>query len=250
MAPKLNILTFHRIVKHQGNDWTDVKLDLFKSLLTNAIKNKQHIVSIDNWSENNYGDLAFSFDDGHLSDYEIIFPLLQKFNIYATFFIVPKFVGKEGYMTWFQIKKMSDFGMEIASHSESHPYLTTLPKEELIKELRNSKTIIENNIGKKVNSFSYPYGDCSKKTHNLVRLVGYKNICNSNPGLTHNNMKVFARNSINYLSRIENIKSILKPKTTLILKNKISYIIYFSIKRALGINNYLKLRGFFFGFRG
>ena len=45
MMSNLNILVFHGIVEHEANNWTDVKLDLFNSLLTNAIKNQQHIVN-------------------------------------------------------------------------------------------------------------------------------------------------------------------------------------------------------------
>jgi len=42
MAPSLNILIFHRIIEHESNDWTDVRLDLFKGLLTNAIKHQEN----------------------------------------------------------------------------------------------------------------------------------------------------------------------------------------------------------------
>ena len=175
----INVLIFHRIVKYDNDSWTDVKLCLLESLLANAVKNRKHVVTIDHWRLNNSGDLALSFDDGYLSDYDIVFPLLKKFDFHATFFVVPEFVGKEGYMKWEQVKEMSDSGMEIGSHSLSHKYLTALSDQDMIKELQNSKNIIESHISKEVTSFSCPYGDYSGKVYKFATMVGYKNICNS-----------------------------------------------------------------------
>ena len=180
----LNVLVFHRVVEGDISEWADVKVSLFKQFLITAKSNNQVIVSINDWSKNNFGDLAFSFDDGYLSDYEVVFPLLIKFNIFATFFIVPEFVNQKGYMTWIQIKEMSDAGMEIGSHSMTHPYMTTLPTEQLLRELKDSKMQIEQCIDKEVVSFAYPFGDCSGQTHKAAIEVGYKNICISRPGMS------------------------------------------------------------------
>ncbi len=238
----LNVLVFHRIVENEISKWADVKLNLFEKLLTTIKDNNQVIVSINDWSKNHRGDLALSFDDGHLSDFEIVFPLLMEFDVFATFFIVPEFVGQKGYMTWSQIKEMSDSGMEIGSHSRSHLYLTTLPENELFEELKKSKTIIEENIGKEVRSFAYPYGDCSKKTYNFAIGVGYKNICNSKPGLCKPRVSTLNRNSVHSNITIDEIGRLLNPSAGEIFKKQVGYFIRHGLKRALGINNYIKLK--------
>jgi peptidoglycan/xylan/chitin deacetylase (PgdA/CDA1 family) len=122
----LNILVFHKVVENEANEWADVRLALFIQLLETSKRHKQKIVSIDSWTENNSGELALSFDDGHGSDFDIVLPLLQEYDIQGTFFVTPNYVGKKGYMSWGQIKTLSEAGMEIGSHSMNHPYMTTL----------------------------------------------------------------------------------------------------------------------------
>jgi peptidoglycan/xylan/chitin deacetylase (PgdA/CDA1 family) len=238
----LNVLVFHRVVESEISEWSDVKLSLFKQLLITAKGNNQVIVSINDWSKNHCGDLAFSFDDGYSSDYEIVFPLLIKFDVVATFFIVPELVNQKGYMTWNQIKEMSDAGMEIGSHSMTHPYITTLPTEQLLRELKDSKMQIEKYIGKEVVSFAYPFGDCSGRTHKAAIEAGYKNICTSKPGLCKSKISTLGRNSVHSNIAVDKSDQLLNPSARTIFKKKTGYSIRYGLKRVLGVNNYIKLR--------
>ena len=52
-----------------------------------------------------------------------------------------------------------DAGHEIGTHSRTHPYMSTLSKEQIIDELTTSKTAIEEITGQKVTLFRPPYGD-------------------------------------------------------------------------------------------
>ena len=146
--PNLNILVFHKIVEDEINEWADVKLALFTQLLETAKRSNQAIVTIDDWAGNNSSELALSFDDGHISDFDIVLPLLKEYGAQGTFFITPNFVGKEGYMSWGQIRDLGEAGMEIGSHSLTHPYMTTLSSEQLSIELKDSKAQIERHTGK------------------------------------------------------------------------------------------------------
>tara|TARA_B110000967_G_scaffold208961_1_gene263049 strand:+ start:4431 stop:5168 length:738 start_codon:yes stop_codon:yes gene_type:complete len=242
----LNVLVFHRVVEDEISEWSDVKLSLFKQLLITAKCNNQIIVSINDWSKNYFGDLAFSFDDGCLSDYEVVFPLLIKFNVLATFFIVPKLVNQKGYMTWNQIKEMSDAGMEIASHSMTHPYMTTLPAEQLLRELKDSKIQIERYIGKEVTSFAYPFGDCTGRTHKAAIEVGYKNICTSRPGICKSKIKILNRNSIHSNIVVSESNQLLNPNFNSIMKRQTGYLVRHVLKRFLGVSRYIKLRNFIY----
>ncbi len=242
ITSKLNILVFHRIVENKTNEWADVELALFVQLLEAAKRNKQKIVSISHWTENNTGDLTLSFDDGHSSDFDIVLPLLQEYGAQGTFFVTPSYVGRKGYMSWEQIKALSEAGMEIGSHSLGHPYMTTLPIEQLLIELKDSKAQIEQHIGKEVVSFAYPFGDCSEKTHKVAKAVGYKNICTSKPGLCKPKMSSLDRNSVHSNINSDQFNQLLNPSKVLIFKQQIGYSIRYGLKRALGVNNYIKLR--------
>lgn len=242
----LNILVFHKIVENNVSEWADVKLALFIQLLEFANANNQAIVSIGNWANNSSGNLALSFDDGYVSDFEIVFPLLQEYDAQGTFFVTPGYVGKEGYMSWDQIKALSEAGMEIGSHSLNHTYLTTLSLEQLLTELKDSKVQIERYIGKEVVSFAYPFGDCSGATHKAAIEVGYKNICTSKPGLCKPKANTLSRNSVHSNITTGQFDQLLNPSTSTIFKKQTSYSIRYGLKRVLGVNNYIKLRDYIY----
>ncbi len=239
----INAITLHKITNNSTKAWEDVNMDYFKVLLDSVQGNgKFPPTSIVDWCKTGVGNIALTFDDGHLSDYELVFPLLQQYDAKATFFIVSDFVGKKGYVSWSQLREMSDANMEIASHSKTHPYLTTLSKKNLTIELYESKQKIEQNIGIQVNSFAYPYGDCSQKTHNIAFDLGYNHICNSKPGLTKERHRIIARNSITSIDKIIDIDLVLQPSFNDLLVKRANYMIRSSLKKMLGIEGYIRLR--------
>jgi len=239
---KLNILVLHSIVQDQPREWADVKLDRLTELLTTIQKNHLSITRIDHWQETGLGQVALSFDDGHVSDYDIVLPLLQEHDASATFFITSNFVGREGYLSWTQVKRMHEAGMEIGSHSLSHPYSTTISQEELMIEMQQSKFQIEQKIGAEVRSFAYPYGDYSQRTHQTALAAGYKYIFTSKPGLCKKNSVIMERNSIHSNTITQDIEKLLNPSRLYLLQQKFKYAIRHILKRSLGVNNYLKLK--------
>jgi len=239
---KLNILVLHSIVQDQPREWADVKLDRLTELLTSIQQNHQSITRIDHWQETGLGQVALSFDDGHVSDYDIVLPLLQAHDATATFFITSNFVGREGYLSWAQVKRLHEAGMEIGSHSLSHPYSTTISQEELMIEMQQSKFQIEQKIGAEVRSFAYPYGDYSQRTHQTAIAAGYKYICTSKPGLCKTNSVIMERNSIHSNTITQDIEKLLNPSRLYLLQQKFKYAIRHILKRSLGVNNYLKLK--------
>jgi peptidoglycan/xylan/chitin deacetylase (PgdA/CDA1 family) len=217
-------------------------LDFFTDLLK-FIKNRNlKVTSINNWQKNNIGDIVLTFDDGFSSDFELVYPLLKQMNITATFFIVSDFVGNKGYMTWENIKQLSDSGMEIASHSVTHKYLNALNDKKIFFELNNSKIKIEQMIGKEVSSFAYPFGSCSRKTHKFAAEAGYKNICNSKPGLCRFNSTILSRNSIHSNLNSSNIDRLVFPNQFELTIQKFGYLVRNGLKQTLGVKNYIKLR--------
>jgi len=70
-------------------------------------------------------------------------------------------------LTWDEVRSMSQAGMEIGSHTVTHPNLAQLEKRSLFEELIHSKQKIEKEIGKEVISIAYPTG----KEANHNRLV-------------------------------------------------------------------------------
>ena len=61
-------------------------------------------------------------------------------------------------MTWDQLRLLVGAGIEIGSHTRTHPRLSVLAAHELEDEIRGSKTRIETALGRPVESFCYPHG--------------------------------------------------------------------------------------------
>jgi peptidoglycan/xylan/chitin deacetylase (PgdA/CDA1 family) len=108
--------------------------------------------------------LTLTFDDGILSHYTTVYPLLKEKDFSATFFIIAnktKFENKS-LMNFDQIKELQNNGFEIGSHTITHPRLTKLEENQITKELFESKQILEQK-GFEINSLSIPYRNYNKQ---------------------------------------------------------------------------------------
>lgn len=118
--------------------------------------------------------IVISFDDDHLNQYEFALPILEKYNLTATFYIYTAAVGRKKFMNWDQIKSLADRGMEIASHGISHPYLDRMIwTTQLEQEITDSKWKIEEKIGQPVKVFAYPFGTHNDRVEKIIRDSGY-----------------------------------------------------------------------------
>lgn len=100
--------------------------------------------------------IAISFDCAWGTDYtEKLLSIMQENDVKCTFFMVEFWTKKHPDM----VKKISDLGHEIGTHSATHPYMSKLDREVIIKELTSSSKAISDITGKKVEVFRPPYGD-------------------------------------------------------------------------------------------
>jgi len=67
--------------------------------------------------------VIISFDDGLEDQFVYALPRLEEYHYVATFFVVTNFVGSRGFVSWSKLRTIVAEGMEIGSHSRSHPYL-------------------------------------------------------------------------------------------------------------------------------
>jgi peptidoglycan/xylan/chitin deacetylase (PgdA/CDA1 family) len=123
--------------------------------------------------------VAITFDDGCETDLISAAPLLKQSNCSATFYITVGILGRRGYLSSGQLRELSDLSFEIGSHSMTHPYLTELRVDDLHRELRESKTTLEEIVGKEVKHFSCPGGRWSRRLAEMAREVGYHSVATS-----------------------------------------------------------------------
>ena len=116
--------------------------------------------------------ISLTFDDGYTDVYNNVLPILEKYKIAGTFYIIAGLVGKEfegqKLMNWREIKELEKRGNEVGSHTFDHPYLTKLNEASVKKELGQSKKILQEK-GFNATSLAIPYGDYNKKVEKIAK---------------------------------------------------------------------------------
>jgi peptidoglycan/xylan/chitin deacetylase (PgdA/CDA1 family) len=80
-------------------------------------------------------------------------------------------------ITWEQLRSMVGEGLDLGSHSCSHPILTKLDADDLRKEVEDSRRCIKNRLNITSNAFCYPNGqktDFNDRVKDVVRRAGYR----------------------------------------------------------------------------
>lgn len=127
--------------------------------------------------------VVITIDDGWRSTYTEVFPELKRRGFPFTVFLYPQIIGQTSHaMTWKQVREMSSAGVDVQSHSFSHPFLTQrrhsgLSDTEyaawLQRELVESKRILEKETGRTISFIAYPYGDYDRRLADCVAKAGY-----------------------------------------------------------------------------
>jgi len=118
--------------------------------------------------------VALTFDDGLENFYTNALPLLKKYNMKASLYIMTGVRSPE-YLTTDQMKEIDKTGLvEIGSHTVYHADLPTKTPEEQDKELRGSKKMLEDLLGHEISVICYPYGDYNSEVEALAKSIGYK----------------------------------------------------------------------------
>lgn len=120
--------------------------------------------------------IIITIDDGQIGCYTDAFPVLQKYKIPATIFIVNKLVGTPDYFSWEQAKEMYDTGLvKIHCHGYEHSAYSSVGKEKLIMDYKKSQQEIEQYMGEKVQKImAYPAGESSKDTIRWLKEIGFE----------------------------------------------------------------------------
>ncbi len=182
------ILAYHKIHNNFDLGITRISPDQFENQIKYLFQSGFQTISLYEYIKNKTYDekkIIITFDDGYESVFEHAFPVLSKYKFTATLFVITEFIGKlnkwdynsgiikSRHCNWEQIQRLISAGWEIGSHTTSHRSLTTLAKQKIWYELKNSKNLLENKIQKPVNVISYPFGKFDHRVIECAKKAGY-----------------------------------------------------------------------------
>ncbi len=154
---------------------TNVQMDIFKEQIkiiesSNAIFIDPNNLDKEISTIHKTKSILLTIDDGFSSFYKNAWPYLKNKKIPFILFISTREVGKNGYMTWDQIREVqnSKIGI-IGNHSHTHDYLVDLSNKKINHDIDQSIKIFKKELGYNPNYFSYPFGEYSLDFINIIK---------------------------------------------------------------------------------
>lgn len=174
------ILMYHNITGHDTSSKLSVSPDSFERQIRfiarhyNSVTVLQLAEMVKSKSRLPKATIAVTFDDGYENNYTNAFPILKKYNVKATIFLIVDKIARPGYLNLAQIKEMNESGLiDFGSHTISHANLTEIQDNDAWQEIYYSKTKLENMLGWEIKVFSYPGGGFNHKIKEMVKKAGY-----------------------------------------------------------------------------
>ena len=176
------VLMYHKITQGEASNLYERSVADFEDDLIYLINNNISVISFDDLEEiKESGTMPdghaaiITIDDGDRSGYDLVLPLLRKYQMKATFFLWVEKIDQNTYFSSPEIETMSNYMLPggtrpftFGSHSFTHQYLmarkTTFATDEeynsfLDYELGESKRVIELLTPYEVKCLSLPFGD-------------------------------------------------------------------------------------------
>ena len=175
------ILTYHSL--DDSGSVISLHPAVFRQHISWLVQTRTQVVPLDQILESP-GAVALTFDDGFRNFYEHALPVLQRYRLPATVFVVSGFCGGKNdwpsqpavprvptlpLMSWSELQELAAAGISLGSHTINHPRLGALSAADTEEELRASQKTIEDRTGKPVISFAYPYGEATPQIREAVR---------------------------------------------------------------------------------
>ena len=198
LKKEMPILMYHRFVEHpseRGVHGTWITVEMFEKHLQLIKRMGFETLTFKDLQENGFSYrlqpqkryLMITADDGYKDNLTRMLPLLQKYGMRATVYVV----SGETYNRWDsehqtnpdikvpllssdEIRAMDGSGyVEIGGHTLSHAKLDELDAEAQAVEIRENKAKLEDILGHPILSFAYPFGYLNESAKEQARLAGY-----------------------------------------------------------------------------
>lgn len=198
------ILMYHSISYNRKSS-LNVTPENFSKQIDFLVKDGYSIISFDTLVEMIKEGIIYvpktvvvTFDDGYEDNYLYAFPVLAKYGLPATIFLISSCIDNSGYMNWDQIRIMSKNGVSFGGHTRNHVYLPSIKDNEdkLWEEIAGCRSDIELRLGERTYFFAFPVGAFNENIKDIVKKAGYKGACTTNRGNERFNRDVYELNRV------------------------------------------------------
>lgn len=174
------ILNYHQVNDVMYSPLT-MQVSHFDEQMAHLAKNGYHSITMTEL--NNYlteglplpeKPVLITFDDGYEDNYLYAAPVLKKYHMKATIFMIGNAIGEDRFMSATQLQELQKDGFDIEAHTYSHKPLTTFSDEEVIADLQKSRSVLEALLQKEVRYLAYPQGFYDERIMKLTDAAGFK----------------------------------------------------------------------------
>ncbi|MBY8911901.1 polysaccharide deacetylase family protein [Bacillus sp. YC2] len=136
--------------------------------------------------------VLITFDDGYTDNYKEAYPVLKKYNMKATIFMIGKLIGHKHHLTEEQMKEMAKHGISIQSHTMNHLELNGLMPKQQHSEMADSKQLFDHMFRQHTAMISYPVGRFNAETLKAAAGTGYRMAVTTEPGAASREQGLYA----------------------------------------------------------
>jgi peptidoglycan/xylan/chitin deacetylase (PgdA/CDA1 family) len=188
--------------------------------------------------------VAITFDDGNASDHAVALPALARRRLPAAFFVTPAWVGRPGYMDWPEIRELVAAGMIVGAHGLEHVPLSSLPREELARQLTEARRVIEARLSRAPEWLALPGGCGGRREVEVAREVGFRNVLGSVPRLADAGSATdpIPRFAIRRGQSLASFRALLEQHRTVRLRYWLRHLAIERLRALLGPRSHARLR--------
>lgn len=180
------VIMYHDVVPGKKDVWFDLTTKEFedemaalKAAGANVVPLADVVAHLEDGKPLPEKAIALTFDDGTLGNYTEAWPVLNRYNYPATFFVHTAYVGRPSskeHMTWDQLRELQKTGLiDVQPHTVNHPDdLSKMTDDEIRHEVGDSKAVLEKEMGTKVRFFAYPNGNGDERVARILKAEGYE----------------------------------------------------------------------------
>lgn len=170
------IVAFHRVNDRTAEDGLTCRVPLFEAYCRFfaryfSVRRLSELIDAMVARRASGRDLAITFDDGYADNYEHAAPILERYGLPATFYVVTGFLGTDTvpswdrgiepplpWMTWDQVRDLLRRGFDVGAHTVTHADLGAIDLAEAHGEIIGSCDRIAQELGVRPQHFAFPFG--------------------------------------------------------------------------------------------